>query len=448
EKDVQSFATFDWDVDGDLDIALTTASGSVQLLRNDGGNLNNYLVVRLTGLRSGSGKNNVFGIGSRVEVKAGNLTQVQIVTKPVLHFGLGSNSAAEVVRVIWSNGVAQNLFNPEPRQTIVEDQILKGSCPWLYAWDGEKFNFVTDVLWSSALGMPLGIMSGEVGYASAASSNDGHKIPGEMLKAGSAGYELRFTSELWEAIYVERLELAAIDYPDSLEVYIDEGFRPGGSDAQTLHFVADKRYPVSAINERSEDVLPKLVQRDGNYVSDFFPGPQQGIMNLHELILDPGDLKDEQHVKLFLFGWVFPTDASLNFNMGQSAKHTAIPPSLEVVNAEGEWEMINGFIGFPKGKNKMMVVDLTGAFKSDDYRIRIRTNMQVYWDEAFFGLGDPNPARERYSLPLLSADLSYRGYSEVSRKDFYSPHIPDYEIVTTGQKWRDLTGNYTRYGNV
>ena len=46
------------------------------------------------------------------------------------------------------------------------------------------------------------------------------------------------------------------------------------------------------------------------------------------------------------------------------------------------------------------------------------------------------------------ADLVYRGFSEIDRVNFGSPHIPDYYSVSKGQKWRDLTGNYTRYGDV
>jgi len=155
----------DYDNDGDMDIFLAGARDNLQLLRNDGGDMNNYLVVRLAGLRTGSGKNNYFGIGSKVEVKAGDLNQVRLMNEPIAHFGLGSRERAELVRVVWSNGVAQNWLNPERNQTIVESQILKGSCPWLYAWNGERYEFVTDVLWTSALGMPLGIMGKEMGYA-------------------------------------------------------------------------------------------------------------------------------------------------------------------------------------------------------------------------------------------------------------------------------------------
>ena len=144
----------DYNMDGDLDILLVGTDGKLHLLRNDGGNVNKYLKVRLVGLRVGSGKNNHFGIGAKVEVRAGDLYQSRTVTEEVIHFGLGQRLKADVMRIIWTNGAPQNLFFPGSDQDIVEEQMLKGSCPFLYTWDGERFEFVKDILWRSALVCP------------------------------------------------------------------------------------------------------------------------------------------------------------------------------------------------------------------------------------------------------------------------------------------------------
>ena len=78
----------DFDNDGDIDLILLQNNNSI-VLRNDGGNLNNYLKVRLAGLRAGSSKNNYFGIGSKLELKAGGLYQMRSVSRAVSHFGIG-----------------------------------------------------------------------------------------------------------------------------------------------------------------------------------------------------------------------------------------------------------------------------------------------------------------------------------------------------------------------
>ncbi|NUO78632.1 VCBS repeat-containing protein [candidate division KSB1 bacterium] len=437
----------DYDSDGDLDLLLAGMQ-SIHLLRNDGGNVNNYITVRLTGLRTGSGKNNFFGIGSKVEVKAGDLTQVRVMSEPAAHFGLGDRERADLVRVVWSNGVAQNWLNPERNQTITEDQILKGSCPWLYAWNGAGYEFVTDVLWSSALGMPLGIMGKEMGYASATSGKDYFKVPGEKLRPKDGKYLLQFTSELWEASYVDRVALFAVDHPESVEIFVDEKFTPPPYSALRVYAVADKRLPVSAHDEKGNDLLAMIARADGEYISNLIPGKYQGLTAPHDLILDLGEGAQADSIFLFLYGWIFPTDASINVNLAQASAERAVPPCLQVVDDKGEWKTVLESLGFPKGKNKMMVFDLSGKFLSKDRRIRIRTNMQIYWDHIFYATSVAASALQITDLKIASADLHYRGFSEVTRATPYSPHLPDYHTVTTAQKWRDLTGSYTRYGEV
>src|SRR5690606_20786133 len=152
------------------------------LLRNDGGNAGHSINMKLVGLRTGSAKNNFFGIGAKVELRAGDLYQAKVVTDPNIHFGIGNRVRADVIRITWTNGVPQNMFFPETDQSIIETQMLKGSCPFLYTWDGDEYIFVKDILWRSALGMPLGIMGGETRFGFADASDDYIKIPGEMLK--------------------------------------------------------------------------------------------------------------------------------------------------------------------------------------------------------------------------------------------------------------------------
>ncbi|MEE9166682.1 MAG: FG-GAP-like repeat-containing protein, partial [Candidatus Neomarinimicrobiota bacterium] len=299
----------DYDNDGDLDIFLAGIHDTIYLLRNDGGNVNNYLVVRLAGLRTGSSRNNYFGIGAKVEVKAGTLYQMRTMSDPIAHFGLGAHDGADVVRVVWSNGVPQNRFNPERNQTILESQVLKGSCPWLYTWNGGDYEFVTDVLWASAIGMPLGIMSGETKYAFPNSTDEYLRIPGERVRPRNGRYSLQFTNELWETPYVDRVKLLVVDHPDSVDIFVDEKFIPPPFVPFRIYAVKRKQLPVSARDSRGKDVLREISHRDGVYVSSAAPAMYQGIMESHVLVLELGDLSRADTVFLFLHGWVFPTDA-------------------------------------------------------------------------------------------------------------------------------------------
>ena len=445
---IEQVKTADMDNDGDLDIIIMNDRGNVRIMRNDGGNLNNYLKVRLAGLRTGSSKNNYFGFGSKLEVKSGGLYQMRYVDKPVSHFGLGNRDGADVVRVLWSNGVPQNRFTPQNNQTIVETQILKGSCPYLYAWNGSEYAFVTDVLWPSALGMPLGIMAGEPLYAFPNSTDEYLHIPGEKVHARNGKYTLQLTTELWESPYLDNINLVVLDHPESVDVYINETFTPPPYPQFRIYSVANKYLPLSAVDQLGNDLRNAVMAQDQAYTMHLTPGTYQGITELHDLILDFGDLDHADSIFLFLQGWLFPTDASINVNISQASVTGLIFPQLQIVNREGNWETVIDNLGFPKGKNKTMIFDLTGRFIVSDYRVRIRTNMQIYWDHIFMATDVTNNDLAVVNLQPASADLHYRGFSVISRKDFGSPHIPDYYNITTGQKWRDLTGKYTRHGDV
>jgi len=439
----------DYNEDGDQDIFLSCEDGSVRLLRNDGGNANHYLKVQLVGLRTGSGKNNYFGIGAKVELKAGELYQSCVVTKPVIHFGMGQKTEADVVRVLWTNGVPQNLFAPGSDQEILEEQILKGSCPFIYAWNGDKYEFVTDVLWRSAIGMPLGIMGGETAYAFSDPAEDYFKIPSEMLKKKDDTYSLKLTAELWETAYFDQVKLLVVDHPETSDIYLDERFTPPPFPPLKFYQISQKKYPKTIVDDRGNDLSEITRSHDDIYISDLSPEKYQGITKPHDIIMDLGNLSDEKEIILYLNGWVFPTDASINVAVSQSSQNLIHPPSLQVKDKKGRWQTVIENFFFPMGKNKTVILDLSDKFLSDNYQVRIRTGMQIYWDHIFYSLNESDlPLRVNNLTPAV-VDLHYRGFSRMFRKGGrYGPFWFDYNDVSKDPKWRDLEGYYTRYGDV
>ena len=448
-KSGRRISVFDYNDDGDLDILLAGLDDNISLLRNDGGDNNHFIKMKLVGLRTGSAKNNFFGIGAKVELRAGDLYQTMVVTKPDIHFGIGSRLKADVIRITWTNGVPQNMFFPGSDQALIESQVLKGSCPFLYTWDGDKYMFAKDILWRSALGMPMGIMGGNTTYAFPDASDDYIKIPGDYLKPLKGVYPVQVTSELWETIYLDKLDLVAIDHPDSVDIFAAEQFTPPPFPEYRVYQVARKYFPVKAEDGEGNDVLSFITEKDDKYVTGFLPGKYQGLTELHDLILDPGDQLPADKLFLFMQGWIFPTDASINYAMAQTKDQKSITPVIQVINAQGKWETVIDNLGFPMGKDKTVIADLSGKIHTSDHRIRIRTNMEIYWDQIFFTDGLSDTPIVTNQLDPVSADIHYRGFSRSYRKgNRYGPHWFDYSIVEKGQKWRDLTGNYTRYGDV
>ncbi len=440
-------AAADYNQDRDLDLFLRTPGG-IQLIRNDGGHLNRQLTVQPRGLLSNNSKNNYYSIGAKIEVRAGDVYQTRVVTEPSTYFGLGQRDRADVIRIVFTNGVPQNIFRPGADQDLLEEQILKGSCPFLYTWDGSSYTFATDLLWRSALGMPLGIMgAGEMAYAPVSATEDYVLIPEGLLQEEDGEYRIQITAELWETPYFDEVKLLVVDHPDAVSIAINERFGPPEPEPLPIH-VFPRPIPATATDHEGRDRTHALSRDDDRYVAPLRTTRYQGIVERHALVLTPDEQVDLRHAVLYLKGWIFPTDASINVALAQSEAPAPLPPVVQVRDEAGAWNTVIQNMGFPKGKNKLVRVDLRGKFLSEDPAVRILSTMQIYWDHAFFAHEIEDAAVTRTVLSPATADLHYRGFSALYRPSPFSPHLFDYDRVSTESKWLDLAGRYTRYGDV
>jgi hypothetical protein len=123
---------------------------------------------------------------------------------------------------------------------------------------------------------------------------------------------------------------------------------------------------------------------------------------------------------------------------------------LQVPDATGAWRVVNDGLGFPAGKAKTILVDLENVFlPGAPRRLRLRTNMEIYWDRLAWAAGLPDADLRIQRLDAASAELRYRGFSAVSQASRRAPELPDYSrVATTAPLWRDLEGFYTRFGDV
>jgi hypothetical protein len=145
-----------------------------------------------------------------------------------------------------------------------------------------------------------------------------------------------------------------------------------------------------------------------------------------------------------------PTDSSINVAISQGQSKRPTPLSLEVPDGHGGWVVARPNLGFPAGRNKISLFDLTDIFRQGtERRLRLRTNLEVYWDKIEWAVALPNADLRTTKLYPLVADLHYRGYSVINQPNPSSPQVPDYnKIASSKQIWRDLIGYYTRFGDV
>ena len=432
----------DFDGDGDLDLVIVTASGGAALLENLGGNANGWLDVALEGLPTGSAKVNRLGYGSEVEIKSGPLYALRTVSRPVTHLGLGSNRKAEVLRVVWTNGIPQNLVSPPVRTLVKEVQQLKGSCPFLYAYDGKTWHFVTDALGRS----PAGLLYDGV-HQAPADTREWLVIPGRMLRPSGGRLRLDFTEELWETAYFDLAEMRAVDHPAGVELVANEKMVPPPFPQKAL-FTVSRPFTPKATDGRGRDRTEEIARADGVYLAGFTPTRYQGIVAPHELVLDLSRARGGRRVMLYLTGWILYSDTSINVSLSQGKALTPQPPLLEVPDARGRWTVAIPALGYPAGKTKTMPVDLSEVLNRRDPRVRIRTNLEISWDRIFYTV-DEEPAPLRSTpAPLVSADLFFRGFSRMTRETPGGPQVFVHDEVETAPRWADMAGLYTRFGDV
>lgn len=437
----------DLDGDGDEDLALAEA-GRVVLYSNESGNALRWLDIELQAGVVDQGQSLSFrcdhyALGSVVEVRSGSRLQRRMVESAKTHFGLADRDA-DVVRVIWTTGVPQDLVNPTSNEVICDEQVLLGSCPYLYTWNGERFEFYTDLLWSA----PLGLLLAE-GQVAPSRSWEYLRIDGDKLKERDGCYPLQITEELWEAIYMDEVRLIAVDHPAEVEVYSNEKVGPAEIARHQVHTVREPRRPVAARDQQGRDILERIGRRDGKYVKAFDRRLAFGHTDDHYLELDFGDLERPERITLFLTGWIRASGTSMNVAISQNPKLKApAAPSLWVPDAKGEWREVLPYMGFPGGKTKTIAIELNDVFPTDDYRLRIATNMEIYWDEAFLTVNEAPAEVRQTPLELVDADLHYRGFSLRTPDEEFGPEHYDYERVTTLPKWPAMRGNFTRYGEV
>jgi hypothetical protein len=466
----------DYDNDGDADL-LITQNGPVILFRNDGGNRNNWLKLSLKGLAD-----NKSAIGTKVEVYAGGTYQKFEVTAPNdLLIGLGKETKADVVRLLWPTGVLQDEINLAANRRHVITQIDRrgSSCPIIFTWNGERYEFIADAIGPGIVGHWVA-----PGQRNVSDPTEYLRIPGASLRprpgpGGAPRLSVRFLEPMEELVYLDQLRLLAVDHPAGADVHPNERFYASGPPFPDGRVIATRpaasparpgaRWPAAARDHRGRDVLPLLTHRDRRYVTGFADLPYKGFAEMHWIELDLGDsvapashrffskaaLAGEPQptgetpaLRLLLHGYTDYFTATSVYAAHQAGV-TAIVPYVEALDSNGKWVRLENDMGFPAGLARTMVADLTGKLPAGARRIRIATNLKVYWDQILVDTTPEGAVPVRVAeAPLASATLAFRGYPREVRGTPASDFSYDYSAISATGPYARPAGNYTRYGDV
>nr|VFJ57461.1 MAG: Tetratricopeptide repeat-containing protein [Candidatus Kentron sp. FW] len=429
-----------------------------------------FLALKFSGMEDPgkSMRSNASGIGARMAVRVGTRWTIaenfrdhsgpgqNLQPVPI---GLGGAPRLDFVAIDWSDGVFQSELDLEAGRLhhITETQRQLSSCPVLFAWDGEKYRFVTDFLGVGGIGYAIG--PGEYGTPR---PWENLLLSSRNVRPRQGRYVFKLTEPMEEAAYMDALRLVVYDLPPGWRMVLDErmgieGPQPTGA---TI-FYRRQLLPKNATNERGETVTASVIRADGRAAS---PGAldrrfigrlaQEHILTLdfpEEIRAnrqDPSTSPDPATVHtpiLVIDGWVeYPYSQTMFAAWQANAAWQA--PTIEALDQDGVWRTVLARFGYPAGMPRTMSVPLPDLPPGTSM-LRLRTNQEIYWDRIAIAFPESLSSVRKLSLPMESARLRLIGFPERVDGPQRYPRF-HYERRRPFQDTRPMAGLYTRYGPV
>jgi ASPIC and UnbV/FG-GAP-like repeat len=445
----RAIAVADLKGDGSPDLVITQVKSPPALLENIGANRNHWMQVDLKALND-----NKSGIGTKVELYAGALYQKFEIpgssgylggNSGALLVGLGAEKVTDAIRLLWPTGVPQDEVNLAANQThsVAELDRRGSSCPVLFSWNGKEYEFIADMIGNGVVGHWIA-----PGERDVPDPDEYVKVPAKSAQPKNRMLSFRFMEPMEETVYLDQVRLLAVDHPANIEVNPNERFvsNPPFPEFRVIA-TENARVPVGAWDDKGRDVLALISKQDRKYVTGFEELPFAGFAKLHWLELDLGAWNAQKPLRLLLDGYVDYFMATSMYAADQ-AGIKVIAPYVEAQDARGNWVHVVDDMGFPAGLERTMVTDLSGKLPPGTQRIRIVTNLKIYWDRVRIDQ-TPDTSNIRVSeVPLVDAELAFLGYPREIRLHPASDMTYSYEHRSPTGPYARAAGNYTRYGDV
>lgn len=417
-----------------------------------------FLTLRFSGRRdSGHGmRSNASGVGVYLALRVGARWTVESTFRghsgpgqslQPIALGLGGVRQADFLSIDWSDGVYQSELALEAGglQEIAETQRQLSSCPVLFAWNGREYAFVSDLLGVAGIGYALG-----PGQYATPRPWEHLLLPLGALQARDGRLLLKLAEPMEEVAYLDSARLVAHDLPPGWNMAVDDRMVVTGPPATgNAVYFREELIPVRAVNEDGADQLDRIVAVDSRAAH---PGSldRRFIGRLqaeHLLTLEFSQPLDDVGPSPVLVadGWVEYPYSQTMFAAWQAGA-TFDAPTLEARGIDGVWRVVLEQFGYPAGMPRRMSVPLQ-RLPAGTRDLRIRSNMEVYWDRISVVRPQSSPRVRRIPLELLGARLAQTGFA---RRTTTAQRVPHYDYGHRAPYWdtRYMEGSYTRFGPV
>ncbi len=416
-----------------------------------------FAAVTLSGKQKQSDqmRSNAAGIGTRIAARVASTWIVRSTLRahagpgqslqPVV-FGLVGEPRIDYVDLLWPDGLIQSETALEPGAVhrIEETQRQTSSCPVLFAWDGTKYAFVTDLLGVGGVGFWVA-----PGVYAPPAPQEALLLPEGLLKPRGTELALKLGEPMEESCYLDGVQLEALDVPPGWHVTVDDRMAvEGPAPTGRIVFYRECALPMSAVDQAGRHLRGALLHTDLKAaptapLDDRFIGrTAEHVLTLaFDRALDEGPGSPV----LIADGWVEYPYAQTMFAAWQAgAAYEA--PTIEAKGADGVWKVVIEQYGYPAGMPRESSVPLEGL-PQGTRTLRIRTTQEVYWDRLAVAWAEPCPTARTTTLPLTSSHLGDVGFA---KRTTAPQRLPHYDYARRAPLWdaRYQTGFHTRLGPV
>ena len=435
--------------------ALLTSSSLGVELHPPGPGRSNFVSLYLTGkIDADQMRSNASAIGSKVKVRTGDSWAVLNTigdssesgqSLQPLSVGLAGHDHANFVEILWTDGVTQSeiaLASGELHE-ISEIQRQLASCPVVFVWNGQKYEFVSDVLGVAALGY-----FHKVGENAPFRDFERILLGDKAIQPKDGYFEVKIGEPMEEVLYLDSAFIDTYDVPSTHGLVLDERLHVDSAPPTGRPIVYQEEHlPSKAILNNTIDVTEEISQQDliAPPLANKHPNYIGLLEERIELRLKFEEPLNSEHAVLVVYGWVeFPYSQTV-FAASQSGL-AYDPPSLDVKLPDGSWQTISSQFGYPAGMPKQMALPLP-KLPENVREIRLTTNMEIYWDRVRIVYEDSDIKPTHYRNEPSHGYVLRNGFAERSTG---SQRVPYYDYDMRSPYWdaKHATGMYSQTGEV